>query len=146
MKITDDIFKSIFNESVWISFTISLNFVPKGQIDYKSALLQVLAWHRIGEKPFPESMRQRLSIAPIVVHCQCMAKHLRFQCNVYIIFTMESVCWQCGYIYAKIKVEPWTLLCRSPPILIVHRSATWWVKHCIWTSHTQWVLMQRFQG
>ena len=33
MKITDDIFKSIFNESVCISITISLKFVPKGPID-----------------------------------------------------------------------------------------------------------------
>ena len=51
MKITDDIFKSIFNEGVWISITISLKFVPKGPIDYKSALVQVMAWHRTGEKP-----------------------------------------------------------------------------------------------
>ena len=59
MKITDDIFKSIFNESVWISITtctISLKFIPKGPIDYKSALVQVVAWHRTGEKPSPESM------------------------------------------------------------------------------------------
>ena len=59
MKITDDIFKSIFNESVWISITtctISLKFIPKGPIDYKSALVQVVAWHRTGEKPLPESM------------------------------------------------------------------------------------------
>ena len=41
MKITDDIFKSIFNEGVWISIAISLKFVPKGPIDYKSALVQV---------------------------------------------------------------------------------------------------------
>ena len=53
MKITDDIFKSIFNESVWISITISLKFVPSGPIDYKSALVQVMAWHRSGEKPLP---------------------------------------------------------------------------------------------
>ena len=56
MKITDDIFKSIFNESVWISITISLKFIPKGPIDYKSALVQVVAWHRTGEKSLPESM------------------------------------------------------------------------------------------
>ena len=56
MKITDDIFKSIFNESVLISITISLKFIPKGPIDYKSALVQVVAWHRTGEKPLPESM------------------------------------------------------------------------------------------
>ena len=46
MKITDDIFKSIFNESVWISITISLKFIPKSPINYKSALVQVVAWHR----------------------------------------------------------------------------------------------------
>ena len=46
MKITDDIFKSIFSESVWISITISLKLILKGPIDYKSALVQVVAWHR----------------------------------------------------------------------------------------------------
>ena len=46
MKITDDIVKSIFNESVWVSITISLTFIPKGRIDYKSALVQVMAPNR----------------------------------------------------------------------------------------------------
>ena len=31
-------------------------FVPKGPIDYNSALVQVVAWHRTGEKPLPESI------------------------------------------------------------------------------------------
>ena len=65
MKITDDIFKSIFNESVWISITISLEFIPNGQIDYKSALVQVMAWHRTGEKPLPESMLTQFTDAYI---------------------------------------------------------------------------------
>ena len=54
MKIADDIFKWIFNESV--SITISLKFVPKGPIDGKSGLVQVMDWRRTGEKPSPESM------------------------------------------------------------------------------------------
>ena len=45
MKITDDIFKSIFNESIWISITISLKFIPKSPINDKSALVQAVAWH-----------------------------------------------------------------------------------------------------
>ena len=66
MKITDDIFKSIFNKSVWISITISLKFfIPKGPIDYKSALVQVVAWHRTGEKPLPESMLTQFTDAYI---------------------------------------------------------------------------------
>ena len=65
MKITDDIFKSIFNESVWIPITISLKFVPKGPIDYNSALVQVVAWHRAGKKPLPESMLTQFNDAYI---------------------------------------------------------------------------------
>ena len=65
MKITDDIFKSIFNESVWIPITISLKFVPKGPIDYNSALVQVVTWHRAGEKPLPESMLTQFNDAYI---------------------------------------------------------------------------------
>ena len=65
MKITDDIFKYIFNESVWISITISLKFIPNGPIDYKLALVQVMAWHRTGEKPLPESMLTQFTDAYI---------------------------------------------------------------------------------
>ena len=65
MKITDDIVKSIFNESVCISITISLRFVPKGPIDYKSALVQAMAWHRTGEKPLPKSMLTKFTDAYI---------------------------------------------------------------------------------
>ena len=69
MKITDDIFKSIFNEGVWISITISLKFVPKGPIDYKSALVQVMAWHRTGKKPLPESMLTKFTDAIQIKIC-----------------------------------------------------------------------------
>ena len=65
MKISDDIFKYIFNESVWIPITISLKFVPKGPIDYNSALVQVVAWHRAGEKQLPESMLTQFNDAYI---------------------------------------------------------------------------------
>ena len=45
----DDIF-----ENVLISIKISLNFVPKGPIDNKSSLFQVMAWRRTGDKSLPE--------------------------------------------------------------------------------------------
>ena len=55
--LADDIFKCIFlNESVRISIKISLKFVPKGPIDNKSALVQVMAWRRTGDKPLSEPM------------------------------------------------------------------------------------------
>ena len=46
----------LMNEKFCILIQISLKFVPKGQIDYKSALVQVMAWRRTGEKPLPEPM------------------------------------------------------------------------------------------
>ena len=51
------IFKSIFlikKFGIWIR--ISFKFVPKGSIDNKSVLVQVMAWHRTGDKPLPEPM------------------------------------------------------------------------------------------
>ena len=33
-----------------------MKFVPTGPIDRKAALGQVVAWHRTGDKPLPESM------------------------------------------------------------------------------------------
>ena len=39
-----------FNENVWILIKISLKFVPRGPINNIHALVQVMAWHRSGDK------------------------------------------------------------------------------------------------
>ena len=53
----DDIFICIFfNEKFRILFWISLKIVLKISIDNKSALVQVMAWLRAGDKPLPELM------------------------------------------------------------------------------------------
>ena len=53
----DDIFKCIsMNEKFCILIKISLKFVPKGLIDNKTALVQVLSWCRSSGKPLPEPM------------------------------------------------------------------------------------------
>ena len=53
----DNIFKCIFwNENVWISFDISLKFVPKVWINNSPALVQIMAWRRSGDKPVSEPM------------------------------------------------------------------------------------------
>ena len=55
LHFSDDIFKCIFlNENIWISINISLKFLPKGQIDYIPALVQIMARRRPGDKPFSE--------------------------------------------------------------------------------------------
>ena len=55
--LTDDNFKYIFlNEKFCILIRISLKFLPKGPIDNKQALVQVMAWHWIGDNPLSEPM------------------------------------------------------------------------------------------
>ena len=51
------ILKCIFlNEYIWDSLEISLKFAPKGPIDNIAALVQIMAWHRPGDKPLSEPM------------------------------------------------------------------------------------------
>ena len=58
---SDDIFKWILlNENVLIPIKISLKFVPRGPINNFPTLVQVMAWHRPGDKPLSESMMVRL--------------------------------------------------------------------------------------
>ena len=53
----DDIFKCIFeNENEWISHSISLKFLPRVRINNFPALVQIMAWHRPGDKPLSEPM------------------------------------------------------------------------------------------
>ena len=53
----DDIFKCIFlNKNAWIALKISLKFVPTVQINNISALVQIMAWRRPGDKPLSEPM------------------------------------------------------------------------------------------
>ena len=55
--LADDIFKCIFlNENDRISIQTSLKFIPRSPIDNNPALVQVMAWRRIGDKPLPELM------------------------------------------------------------------------------------------
>ena len=56
-RFADDTFKSIFlNENFRISIKISLKFVPKGPINNNPALVQIMAWRLLGDKPISEPM------------------------------------------------------------------------------------------
>ena len=53
----DDIFKCVFlNENQWSSLRISLKFVPKVRMNTFPALVQIMAWRRLGDKPLSEPM------------------------------------------------------------------------------------------
>ena len=56
-RFTDDTFKRIFlNKNVRISIKISLKFVPRGPINANPSLVQIMVWHRSGDKPLSEPM------------------------------------------------------------------------------------------
>ena len=64
----EDVFKHIFlNEIVRISIKISLKFVPMWSNQFKSALIQVMAWRRTGDKPLPELMLTQFTDAYAVL-------------------------------------------------------------------------------
>ena len=44
------------NEKFYILIQIALKFAPKGPTDNDKTLVQVMAWHRKGDKPLPEPM------------------------------------------------------------------------------------------
>ena len=57
----DDIFKCVFlNENLWISLYISLKFAHEVWIDNSSALVLIMAWRRLGDKPLSEPMMVNL--------------------------------------------------------------------------------------
>ena len=61
LHFADDIFERIFvNENVRISVTIPLKFIPNVPINNISALVQIMAWRRPGDKPLSESIMIRL--------------------------------------------------------------------------------------
>ena len=53
----DDIFKCIFmNDKICILIEISLECVPRGPTDNNSALVSIIHWRRMGDKPLSEPM------------------------------------------------------------------------------------------
>ena len=81
LHFANTIFKCIFlNENAQISIKISLKFVPKGPINKISALVQIMAWRRSGDKPLFEPMMISLLmyicitrpqwVKPMLVYCQ----------------------------------------------------------------------------
>ena len=86
----DDIFKCIFeNENEWISPRISLKFVPKVRINNIPALVQIMAWRRLGDKPLSK---------PVLV---CLLLHICVTRSQWV-----------KQIVPKILLDPLTTNCR----------------------------------
>ena len=107
----DDLFKCIFlNENVWISIKNSLKFVPKGPIDNIPALVQIMVWRRLGDKPLSEPMIVRLPTHICVTRPQwvnmctpCSAKPL---CYYLQWDHKEHICEQSSVIRWNLDILP----------------------------------------
>ena len=57
----DDIFKCIFlNETIWTSLKMPLKFVPNVRINNIPALIQIMVWCRLGDKPLSKPVMVNL--------------------------------------------------------------------------------------
>ena len=86
----DDTFKRIFlNENVEILIDISLKFVPKGPINNNLALVQLMAWHRSGDKPLSEPMMVSLLTHICVTRPEWVNKQEKASC-LFVRFTLDT--------------------------------------------------------
>ena len=77
LRYNHDIFKCIFlNDNVWIPIKISLKFVPKCPINNITALVQIMAWRRPGDKPLTEPMMASLPTHICVTRPQWFVKSI----------------------------------------------------------------------
>ena len=87
-----DIFKFIIlNENVWIAIKISLKFVPGGPINNISALVQIMAWRRPGDKPLSEPLMVSLPTHICVARPQWVKDHSRY--NSISVYAISRCLW-----------------------------------------------------
>ena len=76
----DDILKGIlFNENICILINISLKVVPNDPINIIPALVQIMAWRRLGDKTLSESMVVSLQTHIHVTRPQCVNSQVHVQ-------------------------------------------------------------------
>ena len=107
----DDIFNCIsLNKNVWIPIKISLTFVPKGPINNISALVQIMAWRRLGDKPFSEPV-----MVSLLMHiCVTRPQWVNIKRNLCCIGAIS--CWIHWWLW-KPRAKHWDW---NPPALGNH--------------------------
>ena len=97
-----DIFKCIFlNENIWISIQFSPKFVPKGPINNIPALVKIMAWRRLGDKPLSELMMVSL-LTHICVTRPKWVKYPFVKCWLWHLRTMQLLSSNIVHIYIHI--------------------------------------------
>ena len=106
----DDIFKCTFlNENISISIDISLKFVPEARINNIPALVQIMAWRRLGDKSLSEPMIVSLLTHICVTRTQWVNNHIfRFN-SIGILNLVPTRMFYCNlshYKFTGCKMSP----------------------------------------
>ena len=108
----DDTFKQFFqNENVSILIKISLKFVPKAPINNIPSLVQIMAWHRPGDKPLSEPMMVSVLTNICVTRPQWVKTHINtlrqrqngwhFPDNIFKYISWNENVWISNSIWLK---------------------------------------------
>ena len=149
-RFTDDTFKRIFlNENVKILIKISLKFIPRGPINNITALVQIMAWRRPGDKPLSEPMMISLqthicvtrpqwvkfvpegrmdnksALVQIIPWCRTDDKSLHEIILYYI--------WGC--VFSVYPFPLWWLREHTLCLIIIIKSEVWSIIHCLGLGH-----------
>ena len=119
----DDLFQCIsVNKNIWISIKISLKFIPKRAIYNIPALVQIMAWRRLGDKRLSEPMIARLPTHICVTRPQWV-NHLE-----HIWTQTQKKLWQCRFNFTINSVPadgPARLCARPATDTVMTRSLQW---------------------
>ena len=124
----DDIFTCIFfNENCCILIKFSLKYVRKGPIDNNSALVQIMAWRRSGDKPLSEPMTISLPThicltRPPWVNL-CLVEFGWGNIDMYLFFYLFST--RKFWIFLKSSF----MKAKDPFILHSQNHGCWWPGH-----------------
>ena len=84
------IFRCIFvNEQFWILIKISFKFISKGLIDNNQALVQIMAWHQMGDKPLSEPMLTQFKSNSFIYKFKYQSQHITLQ-KIQLCFWTEE--------------------------------------------------------
>ena len=145
-----------------ILITISLKFVPKGQINNIPALVQIMAWRRPGDKPLSEPRTESLLTHICVTRPQWVnaIRRMTMQCkdsNQQVWYWTHLARIQCGAIitrsvFSKIFMKDIGCLVWVQSLIdILPHFLQWYVQYhvildhvimaldCIWTSQRVYI-------
>ena len=127
------ILKCIFlNENVWILIRISLKFIRKGPSNSISALIQIMAWRRPGDKPLSGPIMVILSTHTCVTRPQGVIYVYCFWVWSYGDWIdrnlfQQLICWTINCLYPLSS----KILCQSCFARKVNRTPTSLVFRCV---------------